>query len=252
MNNFMNGLFDLTGRIAVVTGSSRGIGKSSAIALAEAGADIILIQRDVNNTATKQDIEKLGRRCGMIECNMRDSERVKEVVGEAVGIFGHIDILVNNAGIQYHSPAVDFPDEAWDEVMLVNLKSMSLLCREAGRYMLSHGGGKIINIASLMSFSGRENIAAYSASKGGVAQLTKALSNEWAKFGVNVNAIAPGYLATDMNPGMENDKGLAHYIPIGRIGFADDMKGSVVFLASRASDYVCGHILAADGGMLAK
>jgi 2-deoxy-D-gluconate 3-dehydrogenase len=246
----MENLFDLSGRVAAITGSSRGIGQSIAIALAETGADIVLIQRSVRDRKTMEKIEGLGRRCDVVECDMHNLDMVKSVIGKSVAVFGRLDILVNNAGIQYIKEALEFPLEIWDEIMLLNLRSLFILCQDAGKYMINHGGGKIINIASLMSFIAGEKIPAYSASKGGVAQLTKALSNEWARFGVNVNAIAPGFIATDMNPGMENNNELVKSIPRRRIGRADDIKGCAVFLASQASDYVCGHILVVDGGVL--
>jgi 2-dehydro-3-deoxy-D-gluconate 5-dehydrogenase len=246
----MTNLFDLSGRVAVVTGSSRGIGRAIAVALAEAGADMVLVQRSAGDIGAKREIEGLGRRCGMIECDMADASRARNVVGEAARIFGRLDILVNNAGIQRACAAEDFPEEAWDEVMAVDLKAVFLLCRQAGKLMIAVGGGKIINIASLMSFLGGTYVPAYAAAKGGVAQLTKALANEWGAHGVNVNAIAPGFIATDMTPGMAENEALIKGIPAGRIGTPDDLKGSAVFLASRASDYVNGHVLLVDGGRL--
>ena len=219
-----------------------------AVALAEAGADAVLVQRSANNAATKQEIEKLGRRCQIVECDMVDINRVKEVIGEAAGVFGRVDILVNNAGMQRDFDSVDFPESAWDEVMAVHLKSVFLLCQQAGKLMIAQGGGKIINIASIMSFLGGARIPAYAAAKSGVVQLTKSLATEWAHLGINVNAIAPGFVATDMTRDFINNKALLDRIPARRVGIPEDMKGSVVFLASRASDYVNGHVLIVDGG----
>ncbi|RIW28602.1 SDR family oxidoreductase [Bacillus salacetis] len=249
-------LFNLSGKVAAITGATRGIGKSMAIALAEAGADIALLQRDTERTDIKSEIELTGRKCIIIPCDLEKKEEVKEAIPNVVREYGQIDILVNNAGIQRRSPSVDFSETDWDDVLSINLKMVWLLCQEAGRYMVPEGQGKIINIASLLSYQGGFTVPAYAAAKGGVAQLTKALSNEWAKEGVNVNAIVPGYIATDMNTALIKDpvrsKQILDRIPADRWGSPDDFKGTVVYLASDASKYVHGHLLAVDGGWLGR
>jgi len=243
-------LFDLRGKVAAVTGASRGIGSAIAVALAEAGADIVCVQRSAANDATQKAIQQKGRRAEIIECDLGDNNRVKQLINEIVKMMGKLDILVNNAGIQRSFPAEEFSDNDWNEVIQVNLSSMFTLCREAGKYMLEHGGGKIINIASLMSFLGHGHIPAYCAAKSGVMGLTKSLACGWAERGINVNAIAPGYIMTDMTRGMENDSGLINSIPARRMGKPSDIAGATVFLASPASDYISGHTLVVDGGVL--
>ncbi|MBX9967154.1 SDR family oxidoreductase [Priestia aryabhattai] len=249
-------LFSLDGKVAAITGATRGIGRSMAIALAEAGSDIALLQRSKEFLGVKEEIERLGRKCFIINCDLENASEVSEAISSVVAYFGKLDILVNNAGIQRRSPAVDFAEEDWDAVMNVNLKTVWLLCQQAGRQMLKQGSGKIINMASLLSYQGGITVPAYAAAKGGVAQLTKALSNEWAAKGVNVNGIVPGYIATDMNEALINDetrsRQIIERIPAGRWGQADDFKGAVVFLASDASAYIHGHLLAIDGGWLGR
>ncbi|AKP77892.1 SDR family NAD(P)-dependent oxidoreductase [Priestia aryabhattai] len=249
-------LFSLDGKVAAITGATRGIGRSMAIALAEAGSDIALLQRSKEFLGVKEEIERLGRKCFIVNCDLENASQVSEAISSVVAYFGKLDILVNNAGIQRRSPAVDFAEEDWDAVMNVNLKTVWLLCQQAGRQMLKQGSGKIINMASLLSYQGGITVPAYAAAKGGVAQLTKALSNEWAAKGVNVNGIVPGYIATDMNEALINDetrsRQIIERIPAGRWGQADDFKGAVVFLASDASAYIHGHLLAVDGGWLGR
>lgn len=249
-------LFSLDGKVAAITGATRGIGRSMAIALAEAGSDIALLQRSKEFLGVKEEIERLGRKCFIVNCDLENASEVSEAISSVVAYFGNLDILVNNAGIQRRSPAVDFAEEDWDAVMNVNLKTVWLLCQQAGRQMLKQGSGKIINMASLLSYQGGITVPAYAAAKGGVAQLTKALSNEWAAKGVNVNGIVPGYIATDMNEALINDetrsRQIIERIPAGRWGQADDFKGAVVFLASDASAYIHGHLLAVDGGWLGR
>ncbi|WP_035287470.1 2-dehydro-3-deoxy-D-gluconate 5-dehydrogenase KduD [Brevibacillus massiliensis] len=249
-------MFDLHGQVAVVTGATRGLGQAMALALAEAGADIALLARSTSDPTTKRMIEELGRRCEVILCDLADMNQVKHVMDQVDDAFGRVDILVNNGGIQRRSPAAQFPEEDWDDVLDVNLKTVFLLCQQAGRRMIAQGRGKIINIASLLSFQGGVTVPAYAAAKGGVAQLTKALANEWAALGINVNAIAPGYMDTEMNEALRQNESrnrqILERIPAGRWGNPDDLKGSVVFLASRASDYVNGHVLAVDGGWLGR
>lgn len=248
--------FSLDGKVAAITGATRGIGRSMAIALAEAGSDIALLQRSKEFLGVKEEIERLGRKCFIVNCDLENASQVSEAISSVVAYFGKLDILVNNAGIQRRSPAVDFAEEDWDAVMNVNLKTVWLLCQQAGRQMLKQGSGKIINMASLLSYQGGITVPAYAAAKGGVAQLTKALSNEWAAKGVNVNGIVPGYIATDMNEALINDetrsRQIIERIPAGRWGQADDFKGAVVFLASDASAYIHGHLLAVDGGWLGR
>jgi len=249
-------LFSLDGKVAAITGATRGIGRSMAIALAEAGSDIALLQRSKEFLGVKEEIERLGRKCFIVNCDLENASEVSEAISSVAAYFGKLDILVNNAGIQRRSPAVDFAEEDWDAVMNVNLKTVWLLCQQAGRQMLKQGSGKIINMASLLSYQGGITVPAYAAAKGGVAQLTKALSNEWAAKGVNVNGIVPGYIATDMNEALINDetrsRQIIERIPAGRWGQADDFKGEVVFLASDASAYIHGHLLAVDGGWLGR
>ncbi|MEK5272046.1 2-dehydro-3-deoxy-D-gluconate 5-dehydrogenase KduD [Aeribacillus sp. FSL K6-8394] len=251
----MKQAFDLTGKVAVVTGGSRGIGKGIAIGLAEAGANIVLVQRS-NDTSTQEEIKALGVRCEIIHCDLINLEDVKQVIPNAIETMGSVDILVNNAGIQRRSPAVDFSEQDWDDVLTVNLKAVWILCQQAGRHMVKRKSGKIINIASLVSFQGGILVPAYAAAKGAVGQLTKALANEWASQGVNVNAIVPGYIATEMNTALIEDpvrsRQILERIPAGRWGNPDDFKGPAVFLASDASNYIHGHLLVVDGGWLGR
>jgi 2-deoxy-D-gluconate 3-dehydrogenase len=247
--------FNLDGKVAAVTGPTRGIGRAFALSLAEAGADIALLQRTENQDIKKQ-IENLGRRCEIISCDLEKSDEVRESIPSVVSQFGQIDILINNAGIQRRSPAVDFSEKDWDDVININLKTVWTLCQQAGRYMVEQKQGKIINVASLLSFQGGLTVPAYAAAKGGVGQLTKALANEWAKHNINVNAIAPGYIATDMNTALINDetrnRQILERIPAGRWGLPEDFKGSAVYLASEASNYINGHLLTVDGGWMGR
>jgi 2-deoxy-D-gluconate 3-dehydrogenase len=249
-------LFRLDGKVAAVTGPTRGIGKAAVIALAKAGADIALLQRSIADASVQEEIEQLGRKCVIIPCNLENLEEVRNAVPKVVETFGKIDILVNNAGIQRRSPAIAFEESDWDDVIQVNLKSVWLLCQQAGRFMVEQAGGKIINFASLLTFQGGITVPAYAASKGAVGQLTKALSNEWAHHHVNVNAIVPGYIDTDMNVALINDESrnrqILERIPAGRWGKPEDFAGCVIFLASDASNYVHGHLLAVDGGWLGR
>ncbi|OOQ90622.1 2-dehydro-3-deoxy-D-gluconate 5-dehydrogenase [Penicillium brasilianum] len=255
-------LFSLQGRTALVTGGTRGIGQAMAIALAEAGADIVLVQRDTSNLSTKEQIEQLGRKASIYTADLALQPSVSKLVSTVIGDGHDIDILLNCAGIQRRHPSHVFPDEDWDEVLQVNLTTVFTLCRDVGAYMLtrtpnaSGQRGSIINIASLVSFQGGLTVPAYAAAKGGIAQLTKALSNEWASKGINVNAIAPGYVATDMNTALIQDEqraaSILARIPAGRWGNPDDFKGPVVYLASRASAYVSGEIHTVDGGWMGR
>ncbi|KAF8707509.1 KR domain, partial [Rhizoctonia solani] len=250
-------LFSLVGQTAIVTGGTRGIGAACAIALAEAGADICLIQRDESNTATRDAIRALGRRADIAVCDLSDLEAVKTVFDRALELMGgQIHIMVNCGGIQRRAPAVEFPESYWDEVINVNLKAVWLLSQAAGRHMVPKGRGKIINFGSLMCYQGGITVPAYAAAKGGLGQLTKALSNEWSKHNVQVNAICPGYIATDMNEKLLADpnrlRQISERIPAGRWGEPKDFAGPTVFLASSASLYVSGELLVVDGGWMGR
>ena len=250
--------FKLDGKIAVVTGCRRGIGKGLAVALAEAGADIVGVSKTLEPSGS--DVEKAvgqaGRKFRPYQCDFRQREAVHEFTARVRADFPVIDILVANAGISLRKPAVDYPDDYWYEVIEVNLNSQFVLSHDLGRRMVERGAGKIIFIASLASFQGGILIPSYAASKGGVAQLTKALSNEWAGKGVQVNAIAPGYIATDLTAPLQADPdrnpAILSRIPCGRWGAPEDLQGAVVFLASAASDYVNGTLLTVDGGWMAR
>jgi 2-deoxy-D-gluconate 3-dehydrogenase len=247
--------FDLSGKVAVVTGANTGIGQAIAIALAEAGADIAAVGRSPASETVEQ-VRALGRKAEIVSADLSTIEPVDRIVAETLEKLGRLDILVNNAGIIRRADSVDFTEEDWDAVVDTNLKSLFFLCQAAGRHMLAQGSGKIINIASMLSFQGGIRVPSYTASKSGVAGLTKLLANEWAARGVNVNAIAPGYIATNNTAALQADgdrnRQIMDRIPAGRWGAGSDIGGAAVFLASRASDYVHGHILAVDGGWLAR
>jgi 2-deoxy-D-gluconate 3-dehydrogenase len=249
-------LFDLTGRTALVTGASRGLGAAATEALAFAGANVILVGRDQATLEQQQaklvdlDIETL-----VLRCDISRPKQIASIVAKATKMFGGIDILVNNAGIIRRSPAAEYSLDDWNDVLAVNLTGSFLMAQEVGRGMIERGRGKIINIASLLSFSGGLNVVGYTASKSAVAGMTRALANEWGPHGVNVNAIAPGYFHTEatevLQKNTERYNALRLRIPAGRWGDPDDLKGSIVYLASRASDYVNGHLLVVDGGWMA-
>ena len=249
--------FRLDGRTALVTGASRGLGAAMARALAEAGADLVLhASRDDPAAAGGAIARDCGVRVGGVVGDLQDPDAADRIFSAAENVFGRVDILVNNAGIIRRSSAADYSDADWDAVIEVNLSSVFRLCRAAGRGMLQRGAGKIINIASLLTFQGGIRVPAYAAAKGGVAQLTKALANEWAGRGVNVNAIAPGYMVTDNTQALRDDpvrfNDITARIPAGRWGAPEDLGGAVVFLASSASDYVHGHVLVVDGGWMGR
>jgi 2-deoxy-D-gluconate 3-dehydrogenase len=252
----MTDAFNLQGQTALVTGAATGIGRSAALALAEAGADVAIVARSHDPAATRADIEALGRRAMTFQGDITQPDFRDSVVDRMLTEWRHIDILVNNAGTTARAPAVDFAESDWDRVIELNLTVLFRLCQRVGRVMIKQKHGKIINIASLLSFSGGITVPAYAASKGGVAQITKALANEWAKFGVNVNAIAPGYIVTNLSRALYDDpvrsRQILERIPAGRWGDPDDMKGAVVYLSSRASDFVHGHLLVVDGGWMAR
>lgn len=251
----MKDLFDLTGRSAIVTGASTGLGMGMTLALAEAGADILLVDH-VSCDVVADKVRGLGRRAATLVVDLMRMDSIATVVDTALAEFGKIDILVNNAGIIRRTPAVDFSEKDWDEVMTLNAKTVFFLAQAAARDMMKRKYGKIINISSLLAFQGGIVVPSYSASKGAVAQITKALANEWAQFNITVNAIAPGYMATNNTKALREDpvrsRAILDRIPAGRWGIPDDLGGAAVFLASRASDYVNGHVLVVDGGWLAR
>jgi 2-dehydro-3-deoxy-D-gluconate 5-dehydrogenase len=251
----MKGIFDLTGKVAIVTGASTGLGAGMTLGLAEAGADIALVDR-VECTETAEKVRAIGKRALTITADLSTIAPVKNIVELAVKEFGKVDILINNAGIIRRTPAIDFSEKDWDEVLAINTKAVFFLCQAAAKDMMKRKYGKIVNIASLLAFQGGIVVPSYSASKGAVAQVTKALANEWAQHGITVNAIAPGYMATNNTKALREDpirsKSILDRIPAGRWGLPDDLKGAAVFLASPASDYVNGHVLLVDGGWMAR
>ncbi len=250
-------MFKLDGKVALVTGSTQGLGQAMALALAEAGSDVVLLNRR-EPLDTLRMVEALGRRALSLRIDLSAASvgDLRQVIEQVIAQFGHLDILVNNAGIIKRSPALEFSEQNWDDVIRVNQKSIFFLCQAAGQQMRIQGAGKIINIASVLSFQGGILVPSYTASKSAVAGLTRALANEWAKYNINVNAIAPGYISTANTAPLRADpdryKSILDRIPAGRWGVPDDLKGAVVFLASSASDYVHGAILAVDGGWLAR
>ena len=247
--------FDLSGRVAAVTGANTGIGQAIALALAAAGADVALIGR-TPATDTAEQVQALGRRAAIVSADLSTIAPVERVVAETLDALGRLDILVNNAGIIRRADAVDFTEEDWDAVVDTNLKSVFFLSQAAGRHMIAQGRGRIINIASMLTFQGGVRVPSYTASKSGIGGLTKLLANEWARHGVTVNAIAPGYIATNNTAALQADPvrntAILDRIPAGRWGDPADLGGAAVFLASDAAAYVQGHILAVDGGWLAR
>ncbi|RPF70954.1 2-dehydro-3-deoxy-D-gluconate 5-dehydrogenase KduD [Aurantiacibacter spongiae] len=255
-----NNPFDLTGRTAMVTGANTGIGQGIAVALARAGANLVLVGRSACDE-TQGLVEKAGRRAALIRADLSSTAPVSGVVEQAVDAFDRVDILVNNAGIIRREDALDFSEEDWDAVMDVNLKVLFFLSQAVARQMTGWAApyalrGKIVNIASMLTFQGGIRVPSYTASKSGVGGLTKLMANEWAAKGINVNAIAPGYIATNNTAALQADetrnRQIVERIPEGRWGDPADIGGAAVFLASRAADYVQGHILAVDGGWLAR
>lgn len=248
--------FSLENKVAIVTGATRGIGQGIAVGLAEAGADIVGVATG-NMDTTKSLVEALGRQFLPIQANLVSLEPVEKIVRTTVNHFGRVDILVNNAGIIRRQPSLDFSVNNWDEVMNINLRSAFFLGqRVAKEFVKQKSRGKIINIVSMLSFQGGIFTPSYTASKSALAGITKTMCNEWAKYNINVNALAPGYIATDNTAPLREDenrnKSILDRIPAGRWGTPDDLKGACVFLASEASNYVHGHILAVDGGWLAR
>jgi 2-deoxy-D-gluconate 3-dehydrogenase len=249
--------FQLDGKNALVTGSHKGLGATIAVALAQAGANVACHGRDPNPGKACEEIRALGRKAAYFTGDVADAKVCATLIDKTVGEFGSIDILVNNAGTIRRAPAAEYSAEDWDEVIAVNLTAVFRLSQLAGRQMLlQERPGKIVNIASVLSFQGGILVPAYAAAKGGVAQLTRAFSNEWAAKGINVNAIAPGYMATDNTTALRNDparsRQILDRIPAGRWGEPREIAGAAVFLSSAASDYVHGHVLVVDGGWLAR
>jgi 2-dehydro-3-deoxy-D-gluconate 5-dehydrogenase len=251
----MNTLFDLTGKIAMVTGSSTGLGQGMSLGLASAGADLVLVDR-VESDETARAVMAMGRRGISLVADLSSMAELQKAVSDAIGTFGRIDILVNNAGTIRRTPAIDFSEKDWDDVMGINAKTVFFLSQAVGRDMMKRHSGKIINIASLLSFSGGITVPSYSASKGAVAQITKALANEWGQHGLNINAIAPGYMVTNNTANLRKDaertRQISERIPMVRWGTPEDLQGAAIFLASQASDYVNGHVLLVDGGWMAR
>lgn len=249
--------FQLKGRVALVTGAAQGLGQGFAVALAEAGADVATLDRS-ETAETANMVKVLGRRAVQVKCDLRQAtvNDLNQIVGDVVNELGHLDILVNNAGIIRRAPAIEFSEQDWDDVMQINLRSVFFLSQAAAKVMVKQGGGKIINIASMLSFQGGVIVPSYTAAKSGVAGITRALANEWAKHNINVNAIAPGYMATDNTAAIRADEkrnlSILDRIPSGRWGTPDDLKGAAVFLASAASDYMQGAIVPVDGGWLTR
>lgn len=250
--------FDLTGKIALVTGCKRGIGKAMAVALAEAGADIIGVSATLESTdsAVSKEVEAIGRKFYAYQCNFAERDSLYQFIKAVKSNHPAIDILVNNAGNILRKPAAEHPDEYWDEIIAINQTAQFIITREFGKDMITRGSGKIIFTASLLTFQGGITVPGYAASKGAVGQLTKAFANEWAGSGVNVNAIAPGYIATDNTTALRADgdrsQSILARIPAGRWGEPDDFKGPIVFLASDAANYVHGTILTVDGGWMGR
>lgn len=249
--------FRLDGKVAFVTGASRGLGQGYALALAEAGADVALLDR-TGCTETADRIAALGRRTHQVTCDLLAATPadLDAVVAEVVRELGALDVLVNNAGIIRRAPALEFSEADWDDVLAVNLKAVFFLSQAAGKVMVAAGHGKIVNVASMLSFQGGILVPSYTAAKSAVAGITRSLANEWARYGVNVNAIAPGYFATDNTAPIRADAAreasIVDRIPAGRWGTPEDLQGAVVYLASAASDYAHGSILAVDGGWLTR
>ncbi|CTP85512.1 2-deoxy-D-gluconate 3-dehydrogenase [Xanthomonas translucens pv. arrhenatheri] len=251
----MTNPFSLEGKVALVTGANTGLGQGIALALAQAGADIAAAGIQAP-TETEDKVKALGRRFVAIEANLISIQPVQRVLDETLAGLGRLDILVNNAGLIRRADAVDFSEQDWDDVMNVNIKSAFFMSQAAGRHFIAQGSGKIINIASMLSFQGGIRVPSYTASKSGIAGITRLLANEWGAKGLNINAIAPGYMATDNTAQLRADaarnQSILERIPAGRWGVPEDLGGTAVFLASSASDYVNGTVIPVDGGWLAR
>ena len=249
--------FRLDGKTAIVTGCGRGLGQAFSVGLAEAGADIFGVGNFAEADETKGLVEKAGRKFVYFQADLSSIKPVEKIFAQAEKDFGHVDIVVNNAGIIKRNDAVDFTEEEWDDVININLKTLFFMCQAAAKQFIKQKtGGKIINIASMLSYQGGIRVPSYTASKSGVKGITMGMANEWAKHGINTNAIAPGYMATDNTAALRADedrsKDILARIPAGRWGTPDDLAGTAVFLASSASDYLNGFTIAVDGGWLAR
>lgn len=248
--------FDLTGKVALVTGGTVGLGAGISLALANAGADLVLVTYTDNDDTVLNECKKLGRQCTVLTADLSKEEELPAVAEKAIAAFGHVDILVNNAGIIRRAPIAEHSAKDWHDVINLNLNTVFFLTQLVGRHMIERGSGKIISVASMLSYEGGILVPGYTASKHGVAGLTKAFANEWAAKGVNVNAIAPGYFETRNTAPIRQDAdrtdSITARIPAGRWGQPDDLGGPAVFLASSASDYLHGHILNVDGGWQAR
>lgn len=249
--------FTLENKVAIVTGCTRGLGQGMAVGLAKAGADIVGVDYSSDNKETRELVEAEGRKYYSVQADLTKIDRVESIVEEAVEQFGHVDILINNAGIIRREDAINFTEKDWDDVMNINVKTVFFFSQAVAKQFIKQGsGGKIVNIASMLSFQGGIRVPSYTSSKSGVMGITKALANEWAKDNINVNAIAPGYMATDNTAPLRADKKrsaeILGRIPANRWGLAEDLQGPVVFLASEAGSYVNGYTLAVDGGWLAR
>lgn len=248
--------FDLTGKVAIVTGCDTGLGQGMTLGLAQAGCDIVGVNRRIPHE-TAEKVQALGRRFTAIQADLSRQDEIETIVDRAVAAMGRVDILVNNAGTIRRADALSFSEKDWDEVINLNLKSVFFLSQAVARQFIQQGdGGKIVNIASVLSFQGGIRVPSYTASKSGVLGITRLMANEWAGHRINVNAIAPGYMATNntqqLREDAERSKAILDRIPAGRWGVPDDLQGPVVFLASRAADYISGFTLAVDGGWLAR
>ncbi|WP_219932669.1 glucose 1-dehydrogenase [Microbulbifer sp. YPW1] len=257
MSDFLQQQFGLDGKVAMVTGASRGLGKAMAMALGRAGARTILVgSSPTSAAAAAKEMTEAGLDAIALGCDQSQPQQIDALFQEVTVRYGRLDILVNNAGTIRRAPAVDYSDDDWNAVMDTNINGVFRMCRAAGALMLKQGAGKIINIASLLSFSGGITVPAYAASKGAVSQLTKALANEWAASNIQVNAIAPGYFATDNTANLradaERNAAISARIPAGRWGNPEDLAGAAVFLASPAANYMNGHIMLVDGGWMAR
>lgn len=251
------GAFSLEGKTALVTGASTGLGRGMAEGLAEAGADVVVVSRSAERLESVRDvIRAMGRKCEAIPTDVGDTPAVREMVAKARGVTGSLDILVANAGTTFRSPAEDFPEDEWRRVIDVNLNAVWFCSQEVGKLMVDQKRGKIVATASLLTFQGGITVPAYAASKGAVGQLIKALANDWAKYNIQVNGIAPGYFATDLTGALREDetrsRQILERIPADRWGLPEDLKGAVVYLASDASNYVTGHVLVVDGGWMGR
>ncbi|TXV06522.1 2-dehydro-3-deoxy-D-gluconate 5-dehydrogenase KduD [Klebsiella michiganensis] len=248
--------FDLTGKVAIVTGCDTGLGQGMTLGLAQAGCDIVGVNRRIPHE-TAEKVQALGRRFTAIQADLSRQDEIETIVDRAVAAMGRVDILVNNAGTIRRADALSFSEKDWDEVINLNLKSVFFLSQAVARQFIQQGdGGKIVNIASMLSLQGGIRVPSYTASKSGVLGITRLMANEWAGHRINVNAIAPGYMATNntqqLREDAERSKAILDRIPAGRWGVPDDLQGPVVFLASRAADYISGFTLAVDGGWLAR